>query len=338
MTPPSDSLGEFDFSKGLEADLLVLAGGFEDRSTAFAERLQLGACKVRSAVLFRYAKQVKDNDPNYLKLESFLRRELHVDPIPVSVDPDAPIASFGSIRRSISAAAGGERGGVAVVDVSGLTHMWALGAVDACVKSGLHTTVVYTEAEEYYPSESQRDEILLAARTGTYRRAEVYLQSAGLRAIHILPEFSGNHRPDRQICLVVFVGHEPNRIAGLVDKYAPGALLLYYGRSPRPSLAWRTEFSQDLHSDLFARWKHRSDEVSTLSAPEIIDKLEHDFAILRSHYDIAVAPQSSKMQAVASYVFWRRHPEIQLIFTSPVSFNPDRYSRRAGQTYRYAIS
>jgi len=77
--------------------------------------------------------------------------------------------------------------------------------------------------------------------------------------------------------------------------------------------------------------------VSTLRVTEVLDTLEKEFRTIRDQYDVAIASQCSKMQAVATYLFWRRHPEVQLVFTSPVSFNPKRYSRGVGRTFVYEI-
>ena len=164
-----------------------------------------------------------------------------------------------------------------------------------------------------------------------------YLQSAALKAIHILPEFGGNSRPGHHTCLIVHAGHEPNRIEGLVDDYAPSRLIVVYGKSPHEKFEWRTQLSKELHKDLFSKWHVREIEISTLQLDETLGTLETEFQIIREHYDVAITPMGSKMQALAVYLFWRRHPEIQLVFTTPIKFNPDRYSRQSRRTFLYKI-
>ena len=95
--------------------------------------------------------------------------------------------------------------------------------------------------------------------------------------------------------------------------------------------------SRALHEDLFPKWRLREAEVSTFAVTDIVEQLEDAFRILYSDYDIAIAPQCSKMQGLAAYLFWRRHPEVQLLFTIPVRFNPDHYSQGARNTYVYEI-
>ena len=163
------------------------------------------------------------------------------------------------------------------------------------------------------------------------------MQSTALKAIHILPEFGGNYRPGHKTCLIVFAGHEPNRIEGLVDDYAPARLIVLYGRSPHQEFQWRTRLSKDLHTDLFSKWHLREIEISTLRLDETLATLEAEFQVIREHYDVAITPMGSKMQALAVYIFWRRHPEIQLVFTTPIKFNPHRYSHQSRRTFIYKI-
>ena len=81
----------------------------------------------------------------------------------------------------------------------------------------------------------------------------------------------------------------------------------------------------------------REDVCSTLSPEEALAKLEEISSVVSGKYDIAVAPHCSKMQGVAAYLFWRRHPETQLIFTSPVSFAPRHYSTGERDVYVYRL-
>jgi hypothetical protein len=137
--------------------------------------------------------------------------------------------------------------------------------------------------------------------------------------------------------LIVFVGHEPNRVEGLVDSYAPSAVIVFYGLSPHRTFDWRTKLSRELHAELFAQWHTREVDVSTLYLEEILEQLEREYFNIRDQYDVAIAGQCSKMQAIAAYLFWRKHPEVQLVFTSPVRFNPQHYSWGAGRTYGYRL-
>jgi len=334
----NNKVREFDFSSHIAVGLFVGAGGFENRAVSFVKRLRKSRLKVEESLLLQYDSQREDNEPNLNRLRLRLMEIVGREPQKVSIHADKPIKSSGEIKRRVEEIAASIIERTAIVDISGMTHLWALSAIHACLSCGFQTSVVCTEAKGYFPPKGDQRKVVRAWRDHQYDIAAKYLQSAGLKAVHILPEFGGNFRPGRPTCLVVFVGYEPNRVEGLVDAYAPGALIVLYGKSPHRHLHWRTKLSKDLHKALFSQWYVRETEISTLEVNEILGELEEEFEVIQEQYDIAIAPQCSKMQALASYLFWRRHPEVQLVFTSPVRFNPDRYSHGAKKTFIYEIN
>jgi len=173
--------------------------------------------------------------------------------------------------------------------------------------------------------------------TEDYGTAAKYLQSEALRTINIMPEFAGALVHTKPSCLMIFAGYEPNRTEGLIQNYGADRIVAFYGQSPHRRLEWRTELSRKLHRRVFAKLHVREIEVSTLNVGEILAELETEFSILKDYFDIAVAPLCAKMHAIASYLFWRRHPEVQLVFTSPLLFNPKHYSLKAGRIYFYQL-
>lgn len=329
------ALRELDRDLPVSAGLFVGAGGFETRASAFARQLPSGSV-FSKMLLFHYKHQRVDNERGFERVRGALRTRLGSTPSELELDSEEPIASSRRIGRAINHLAIPER--TAVIDISGMTHLWALSTLHACLSRGMRTTVVYTESQSYYPRKQERQKVVNAWQKRDYAEAAKYLQSAGLGSVQILPEFGGNFRPGKRSCLIIFVGFEPNRIEGLVDAYAPGALVVFYGVSPHAEFSWRTPLSRELHAELFQRWYVKEAEVSTLTLPDICRSLEAEFQAVRDHYDVAIAPQCSKMQAVASYLFWRHHPETQLVFTSPVRFNPARYSWGAGRMFACEIA
>lgn len=327
----------FNYGETFRTGLLICAGGFETRSLTFAKRLEKH-CEVEKVLILRYESQREDNEPNFIKLYALIEEKTGKVPEVIPVDANYPILSCVNVKARIESLTAQLTDRRAFIDISGMTHLWALYVIHACLTYGLKSYVIYTEARWYYPPKNEQKKILSTWKNRQYDLAAEYLQSAGLKAIQILPEFGGNFRPGKQACLMIFVGYEPNRIEGLVDSYAPGALVILYGKSPRKELWWRTQFSKELHQELFSKWYIRETEISTLEVATALTKLEDEFKIIKDKYDVAIAPQCSKMQGLASYLFWKRHPEIQLVFTSPVTFNPIRYSRSTGKTFIYKIA
>src|ERR1700722_14969560 len=319
---------DFTFLPGWTAGLVFCAGGFEQRSVAFVSRVDETRLTVERGLILRYQNPpTLENEANYKLTKKRLRLLCQRDPDTLQVNENRSVQSSQNLQSKISELSSRIESRTAFIDISGMTHLLAVSRLHACLTSGLRTYVIYTEAKSYFPSKAVWKTVVRAWKTRDYDGSRRFLQSAGLKAVYILPEFSGNFRSGHQTCLIVLAGHEPNRVEGLVDDYAPGALIVLYGVSPHQSLHWRTQLSRELHRDLFAQWHVRESEVSTLRVIEVLDTLEQEFRTIRDKYDIAIASQCSKMQAVATYLFWRKHPEVQLVFTSPVSFNPQRYSQ-----------
>ena len=337
MSTNNDSLREFNFSDSISSGLLICAGGFEDRSIAFLKKLKISNCSFENSILLHYESLKENNESNCIYLKNRIFKISDKNPEIISVHADKPNQSFKKIKEKIDEIALKIINKTALIDISGMTHLWATTTIHACVSCGFETTIIYTEARWYFPLKQDEKKLLRAWREKDAKIYENYLQSTALKAIHILPEFGGNYRPGHKTCLIVFAGHEPNRIEGLVDDYAPARLIVLYGKSPHKEFKWRTQLSKDLHKDLFSKWHLREIEISTLQLDETLATLETEFQIIREHYDVAITPMGSKMQALAVYLFWRRHPEIQLVFTTPIKFNPDRYSRQSRRTFLYKI-
>jgi hypothetical protein len=209
--------------------------------------------------------------------------------------------------------------------------------------------VLYSEAKNYFPEEQEATDIIKIAQSRNEKdviKLGELLGASGARETFVLPDFKGYFREDFPTCLVFLVGYEPSRAIGLLEGYRPNLVVACYGVSPHEHFRWRTKFSKDLHDRLnvFKQYNSSDAEVSTFDIPEIVSKLEEIYVsadlngnVLYESYNIAVTPQCSKLQTVATYIFCQSHPDIQVVFCLPGSFNPDRYSKGIGRKWMYRI-
>jgi hypothetical protein len=49
--------------------------------------------------------------------------------------------------------------------------------------------------------------------------------------------------------------------------------------------------------------------------------------------NIYLAPLGSKMQTVGAFLFWRRHPEISIVFSQPKRYFRNKFSRNSRDTF-----
>ena len=334
------SITQFDFTKKHQTNLLITAGGFEKRALSFARRIRKSRFIVDATLVFQYKTQEKDNAPNYSLLLKRLVTELrYPEPRIVEVDVELPDILMANMESKLSQIQNEQRIDNAVVDISGMAQVLICCVLGVLQKFNIRAKIVYTEAESYHPKESEWEAIKGAVKEGEFAVIAKYLRTAGLRDIQIPTKFKGNFRPGKKTCLFVLPGYEPNRVQGLLDEYAPNAIVAFYGRPPKSNILGRQQLSIDLHQKAFEGWRLKTvRDVSTLDVENILEHFETVYSALREEYDVGIVSQCSKMQTVASYLFWRLNPELQLLFTSAVKISYRRYSRGEGVTFQYDIN
>lgn len=328
---------EFDFASKVSYGIFIAAGGFEKRILTFIRRVNSSKFSIEQAILLRYVTQQKDNEPNFSRLVAQVAK--FTDNIEIiDVDVNLPDKFLKELVEKVHFVSTSLNSHSAVIDISGMAHVLICACLRAVDINQLQTLVVYTEAEDYYPRELEWNIVIDAVKNRNFKIMAKYLQTAGLKDIQIQTDFKGNTRPGCKSCLFVMAGYEPNRVQGLVDDYAPNAIVVFYGKSPYERLYGRQDLSIALHENVFDGWRYRTiSDLSTLEVEEILKTLEKEYETLRQEYDVAIASQCSKMQTVASYLFWKRHPEIQLVFTTAVRIDIKRYSRGEGRTFQFSL-
>lgn len=331
------SVPEFEFASNVSYGLFIAAGGFEKRDLSFVRRVNTRKFNIEQAILLRYVTQREDNEQNFNRLMTYVKKFTNNIEI-VDVDVHMPDRTLLKIAEKVHLASTYLNNRSAVIDISGMAHVLICCCLRAVDTNFFQTSLVYTEADDYYPRESEWNVVINAMKNRDFKIMAKYLQTAGLKDIQIPTDFKGNTRPGSKTCLFVMAGYEPNRVQGLVDEYAPNAIVVFYGKSPHEKLGGRQGLSIALHKHVFDGWRYREEyDLSTLEIGKILKVLETEYQILRSEFDVAITSQCSKMQTVASYLFWKKHPEIQLVFTTAVRIDPKRYSKGEGKTFKFDL-
>lgn len=331
------AVSEFDFAGKVSYGLFIATGGFEKRALTFIRRVNVDKFSIEQAILLRYITQREDNEASFNRLRTRVEKLTNNIEV-IDVDVDLPDKFLKELVEKVRSASTSLNNRSAVIDISGMAHVLICCCLRTVDISQLQTSVVYTEAEDYYPKESEWNTVIDAVKNRKFKIMAKYLQTAGLKDIQIPTDFKGNTRPGCKSCLFVMAGYEPNRVQGLIDDYAPNAIVVFYGKSPYERLYGRQDLSIALHKHVFDGWRYRKiSDLSTLEVKEILRTLEKEYETLRQEYDVAIASQCSKMQTVASYLFWKRHPEIQLVFTTAVRIDIKRYSRGEERTFQFSL-
>lgn len=330
--PPWSAVEEIPSVSDLTMTLdgIVLAAGFEDRAYAALERSRFRPDA--RCVLIRFVNAVPGNGQVFRRYRDAARERFREDAIDVvDLRHDDPAAMERDLAQVLGQLPRATRH--LGLDVSGLPAYATCMALKALrtKRSENPLTVLYTAALEYNPARAEYDELIAAAGD----EIELIPHSMALEMDQNLQldSFSGYRSQNAKTCLAILAGYEAHRANGVVEETNPSLLLLLYGRPGDASLDWRLDLSRRLHRKFEKARRTATETVSTLRFEETMAALERYYDYLIDDYDLALAPLGSKMQTVAAYLFWERHSETQLMFPTPIGYDPDRGPKGAGTTY-----
>lgn len=315
----------------VDVDILVLAAGFEDRAihilqtATFSDGLH--------CILLKYRNNIPENDQAFATYRRLANERFGKDRtfvIEVGLDDIDSFSSrlsnlLNNLPRSLYRAA---------IDVSGCTSYLICLTLN-CLRERFPfgaQKVFYTSAKNYHPSFEEYEQMKAAAGNSDI---EALPRSMALEMSHnlVLEEFAGHRSRDARSCLAIFAGYEIHRSSGVIDAVNPALLLLLYGRPGSAEIEWRTNLSKQLHRRFEKNRRAATEVVSTLNPFEALDILDQYYSYLTDEYDMVISPICSKMNCIASYLFWERYGEVQLTFPLPIGYDPGNGPTGVDKTY-----
>ena len=311
---------------------LFLSAGFEDRARTAAVFLGKRSSLVpASAVVLDY-EDLETNGPNRDKVIGVLKNSFSI--VDVIKLPEIEKALSLCEERSM-------KGDIILVDISGMSRILIFKVLNYLISSNIPFQIVYTEAETYYPNKSFYKKLRLAYEKGETKLLDEYQKLEQSEVIYSydcevdLPsEFRGRPEPGRPSVLIAFLTFKRSRLQTILRAFEFSNRILIVGEPVREDLRWRKELLALINYDLI---KKRPTETKTLFTldPFLISKnLEEyleDQTLRKSN--IYLAPLGSKMQTVGAFLFWRRHPEISIVFSQPKRYFRDKFSRNSRDTF-----
>ena len=354
---------EYKLIKNRKNSLYLCAGGFEDRVIGIFDNLkELNEKIFKYSVIMEYTAHDTIHEEDNKENLNFLKESLEKYSIHnlknAIINIDNLLLSRNNLKDRLKELPETEIDSI-FIDISGMTNFLILLTLKI-IQDTFHAIkifILYAEAKEYYPKKDEMDEILTLVEKRddeSIMKLSDKLQASGARETLIPIDFRGRFREDIPTALIFFAGYEPSRAIGLLETYRPNIVIPCYGVSPHNRLGWRTKFSIKLHEKfkVFEQYPHlhhlennleENITLSTFDISEIINKLEKIYTcniagkILYENYNIAISPQCSKLQAVATYIFCQSHPDVQVVFCLPGRFNPKRYSENIGTSWLYEL-
>ena len=170
-------------------------------------------------------------------------------------------------------------------------------------------TYLYNPADEYDPG----------------RHPDSKWLSEGVAHVGSILGFSGNLLPSKRNHLVVLVGFEVNRAAGLIDVFEPDSMSFGFGDQSSISEEHRI-VNERKHEQLSTRYSNAQHfEFSPSDAYQVRDRiLSH--AKEHSDKNLIVAPMNTKISTIGCALAALKNKNIQLCYASAITYNFGNYS------------
>ena len=320
---------EIDFKCG---DIVVVCAGFEDRAKKVLE--QIIERKIEGIFVFivLYEPIIIENTLNELLS---LCEKANIEASKITYNRKHPDGVGIDIVNKISS-----HDGNLWIDISGMSRLLIIQIIDKLKERKTNFSsikILYSEAEEYPPKESDVSNSLKERKDG-YSDLPMFL-SSGVLDVSILPELSSITLQGQPIRMVVFPTFSCGQLIALRTIIQPSYTTVINGKPPSKENHWRLEAIRTLNE--IDKIVHKKDEytVSTLDYREtykLITKIYSKYGALEK---LVVAPIGSKMQTVGLALVRAHLNDIQIVYPTPQSFiNPGEYTKGVKTTYSLDIS
>ncbi|HEX7154049.1 MAG TPA: hypothetical protein VF618_21355 [Thermoanaerobaculia bacterium] len=302
---------------------LVFAGGFEDVCGAFLDYLPARkASSVSGALAIRYLPFIDRNETHlnllYDKLaQRGFGRDVVVERVFDRMDPHDSVPQITEYFESLPSDT------QLCVDISGMSRLLLLVVLNAAMRRRIPLTIVSAVAKTYEPSAQKYEAAAAAFQQGSVRPEFLCREISKTIA---LPEFGGMHDVAFPTALVAFAEFNYKRLAKIVADGHFADVVQIVPVPSDPADAWRVNAIRAINRDLITA----PTRTLELPADEYVETLAHLEALyrdLRYSHNITVAALGTKLQTVACWLLHAAHPEIQIVFTAPVHFEVDLYTR-----------
>jgi len=294
-------------------DIFVCCSSFEERCLGSLYRFD--GYRANQTYLFSYSSKSKKRDKNLQEMKALLSKISSVTEI--LTEEDNPIPAVRNLVSNISVFMKDCANPAITLDISTFTKRHLLLLLRALHQIHLlnHTRLLYTEPKKYVIDLVQP-------------------LSFGLKEISVIPTFSGQCDPHKDLLLVIFLGYEGDRAMALFENMDPHRCITVI---PKP--AYRPEWegtTEKMNSTILNALDKKSIKYADSRNP--VRVTEHLRNILseypRDKYNYYIAPLGTKPQTVGIFLYTILHPdETTLIYAAPLRHNEPFYSTGIGPTW-----
>ena len=310
-------------------DLCVCALGFEDRCNIGLSRLEKSGYVSKSAILLTYDVHEKENNRNRRELLKILQKISKTPFITSKYFVTDPFSSETKFIEALNTALKQSTVSTITIDITSFSSASIIQILDLLMQYTQKTLkqirIIYTEAKTYFPLKSDAKRIKILPE-------KVYL-SSGVKEVITLRRFNGIFYPGYSTLLIIFLGFDPIRARGAINRLQPSRKIGIIGEPPLQNRKWRADEVRKINLGIFDK-KDETIQLSTFNYQETVLELEKLYEKFSSQSNIAICPLGSKLQTIGVLLFARNHLDVKLLFPIPMEFHPKRYSKGFSKTWQ----
>lgn len=308
---------------------LIVCAGFEDRATKATERLITHDLSLQNFVVVKFGgEENRENERILYNLSKQLVSE------GCYAECDArELSPLKDILNLLTPA-----DDLVVFDITGCSRSVMLILISEIYDIGLEFDILYTEAEEYYPTFRDYEEITEDDdQQHAFLRLNMFEESEVLHSSHCevesFKEFEGRMLPNYPFYLITFLPFKRGRLSAILQNLESKVRIFIRGQPVRDDLKWRGEAVDIPNADLVD--EGTVVDLETLDWRETFSFLEAQYKTNGNmfRYNFVVAPLGSKMQTVGCALFAKAYSEVRIITSTPKQHYPDSYSRGSRETF-----
>jgi hypothetical protein len=309
--------------------VLILAAGFEERDLSIIEIIKAVAIPIKKIIVLDY-ENIEQNEPVRSKVINMAR----------SISAAVKTVKVGELPNLLTHIEILEND-MLIIDITGMSRIIIFQILNQIDKAKISYNIAYTEAEEYFPLKGLYD-TLIANQASEEVAFTRYLETEKAEFVYSYdcsiiqpPEFMGNPEPGRPAMILAFFTFKRSRLQAILQVLEIEKRVLILSEPVRQDLKWRKDFMKIANLDIIQKNEPDVNILGTLDAFQLMDFFEDKIYRNKEYtkYNLILAPLGSKMQTIGSYLFWRKHSEISVLFSQPGSYFKDAYSKGYRDTF-----
>ena len=314
---------EDHFCNAATDDLFLCALGFEPRCLALPERLCTLQYSAHRAVCFTYETNVEDNEANSGALQRHLEA---ITPKAYFMNCDSEDFA-GRLRNALESVSSTATQGIPKVtlDVSVTANRLLVTCIKVLLEYDCRLRLLYSEADVYHPTREEYDR-----NPGRWTSDSELGLERGVDKVISSVDHPGHALDPLPDCVIVFPSFKQDRSRAVISAVDPslltnpaGKVLWLLGKPHLTESHWRLDAMKTINGIA-------SDapqvEVCTFDYKETLGVLDRLYWERVETHNIALSPLGSKMQALGTALFCHMHPDVRIIFATPVDYNATQYS------------